>query len=169
MVTRNDHGRGLLNGSRGTITAITDPHVTLHLDEGRIVTVPTSWAADRLRPAYAMTVHKAQGLTVDVAIVDTTGLADRNAGYVAASRARHRTELHHTSDTDLAEALRDDPLTATARPANTRAAEIAFAQRLRRLRAQQLASTRLLPAAAEHPHRLIHDDPGRDRGYGRSR
>ena len=168
MVTRNDHRRGLLNGARGTITALTDRQVTLCLDDSRTVTVPAGWAAERLRPAYAMTVHKAQGLTVDVALVDTTGLADRNAGYVAASRARHRTELHHTDDTDLHDTLRDDPLTAAAaRPTTPRAAEVAFAQRLRRLRAQQLASSRLLPAAGDHLHRLIHDDPGRD--YGRSR
>jgi conjugative relaxase-like TrwC/TraI family protein len=138
LVTRNDHRRGLLNGTRGLVTAITGRTVTLHLDDQRHVTVPAGWAADRLRTAYAMTVHKAQGLTVDTALVDTTGLVDRNSAYVAASRARHRTELHHTDPAALRDALSDDPFTpdTTSSAADARAD---VARRLHRLRQQRLA------------------------------
>ncbi len=79
LVTRNDHRASLLNGTRGVITAINGRSVRLRLDDGRATAVPLAWAADRLRPAYAMTVHKAQGLTVDVALVDTTASATATA------------------------------------------------------------------------------------------
>jgi ATP-dependent exoDNAse (exonuclease V) alpha subunit len=104
-----------------------------------------------------MTVHKAQGLTVDTALVDTTGLTDRNAGYVAASRARHRTELHHTDADQLLEALRDDSFTPpkiTAAEAHAR-----VAQRLQRHREQRLA-------VDQRPY-LHHQPPRRDVGRGR--
>jgi ATP-dependent exoDNAse (exonuclease V) alpha subunit len=109
MVTRNDHYRGLLNGQRGTITDVEPDHVTLEI-EGQTITVPTGWANERLTAAYATTVHKAQGLTVEIALVDATGISDRNAGYVAFSRARDRTEIHHTNVDVLADALTDDAL-----------------------------------------------------------
>src|SRR5205823_2114364 len=113
---------------------------TLHLDDNRRVTVPPEWAAERLRPAYALTVHKAQGLTVDTALVDTTGLRDRNAAYVAASRARRRTELHHTGLDPLLEAICDDPLIAVPRtPSGELHARRRLASRVAALREQQLA------------------------------
>lgn len=40
-----------------------------------------------------MTVHHAQGLTVDTAIVYATDTLYREAGHVAVSRATHRTTL----------------------------------------------------------------------------
>jgi conjugative relaxase-like TrwC/TraI family protein len=114
MVTRNDHQRGLLNGQRARITAVTPAQVTMQVDGQQDVTVPAGWANDRLTGAYALTIHKAQGLTVDIALVDATGLTDRNTGYVALSRARHATEIHHTSSRELAHALHDDPFTDRA-------------------------------------------------------
>jgi ATP-dependent exoDNAse (exonuclease V) alpha subunit len=158
MVTRNDHQRSLLNGARGTVTTITEKAVRLQLEDGRNVDVPAGWAADRLRPAYALTIHKAQGLTVDVALVDTTGINDRNAGYVAASRARHRTDLHHTDMTDLTDALGHDPLTRPrARTATDEHTTRLLATRLQQQRQNRLASEQLQP---RRDHR-------RDLGRGR--
>ena len=156
LVTRNDHQRGLLNGTRGIVTAINSRTVRLRLDDHRDVTVPTGWAADRLRTAYAMTVHKAQGLTVDVAIVDTTGLSDRNSAYVAASRARQRTELHHTDTDTLIETLLDDPF--RARPPSVVDVQAHVARRLTRRREQRLA-------IEQHPHTVSTN--ARDVGRGR--
>jgi conjugative relaxase-like TrwC/TraI family protein len=171
LVTRNDHQRGLLNGTRGTVTTITDRHVRVHLDDDRDVTVPTAWAAERLQPAYAMTVHKAQGLTVDIALVDTTSIHDRNAGYVAFSRARHRTDIHHTDAAELIRDLADDPLTGPFTP--ERPAGDAW-RRLVEQRQQRLAVDQ---AVWWQPPALTHDDPyahdyhryDQDRGYGRGR
>jgi len=144
VVNRNDNPRGLLNGTRAVITTINRRDVTMHLDDDRTVTVPAAWAADRLRPAYAMTVHKAQGLTVDIALVDTTGITDRNAGYVAASRARHRTELHHTGLDPLLEAMCDDPLTRQPSLQRPDDAIRHLAARFRRPAQQHLAVDQLI-------------------------
>jgi conjugative relaxase-like TrwC/TraI family protein len=169
LVTRNDHQRGLLNGTRGTVTTITDRHVTLHLDDARAVTVPAAWAAERLQPAYAMTVHKAQGLTVDIALVDTTCIGDRNTGYVAFSRARARTDIHHTGSRELLPSLGDDPLTGPFPDERQRGGAW---QRLVEQRQQRLAvdqATWWQPAAVTHHDPYEHDyyRYDQDRGYGR--
>ena len=114
LITCNDHRRGLLNGTRAQVTAAKPEQLALRLDDGRDVTVPPGWAAERLTHAYAMTVHKAQGLTVDVALVDASTLPDRNAAYVAFSRARHRTEIHVSDQDAFDEALADDPFARSA-------------------------------------------------------
>ena len=176
LVTRNDNPRGLLNGSRGIVTAITARHVQLRLDDQRDVTVSAAWAAERLQPAYAMTVHKAQGLTVDVALVDTTALPDRNAGYVSFSRARQRTEIHHTGTADLFRNLADDPLTDVFIDVDSNVADL---RRLRRHREQQLAVNQALPTwmiptptrsydPYEHDH-YLHHHRDNDRDFGRGR
>lgn len=161
IVTRNDYPRGLLNGTRAVIADITDRHLTLQLEDRRTVDVPPGWAAERLRTAYAMTVHKAQGLTVDVALVDASGLRDRNSGYVALSRARTRTEIH--TDTDgLTHSLGNDPLTPRRAAPDDRAALLA--QRLQRrsrraLAIDQLPRNHRIPRPT--PERQFHRDHGR--------
>ena len=57
---------------------------------------------------YALTVHQAQGLTVDrVFLLADTGLY-REAGYVGLSRARHRSELHLNDAPDNLTHTEDD-------------------------------------------------------------
>jgi conjugative relaxase-like TrwC/TraI family protein len=137
LVTRNDHQRGLLNGTRGRITRIDPASIRMTIDDGRQVRVPAAWAADRLVHAYALTLHKAQGLTVDVALIDATGVGDRNAGYVALSRARSRTEIHVCDPDALDGALSDDPFQRG--PSDRVRPHVALEARLRELRTQQLA------------------------------
>ena len=141
LVTRNDNHRGLLNGTRGHVTHVDSRGVELAVDDGRTMRLPTSWAADRLTHAYALTLHKAQGLTVDIALIDTTGLPDRNAGYVALSRARTRTELHVCDPDALNDAMSDDPFERA--PANHLDPVIDLQARLRDVHEQQLAITQL--------------------------
>ena len=57
-------------------------------------------AEGRLDHGYAATCHKAQGLTVDVALLYGTDALTREAGYVAMSRGRRANHLYATS-TDL--------------------------------------------------------------------
>ena len=82
-------GLWVRNGDRWRITARTPAGLAVeHLDgRGRAV-LPTEYVADHVRLAYALTVHKTQGLTVDhcVLVVD-----DRTAGehaYVGLTRGR---------------------------------------------------------------------------------
>jgi ATP-dependent exoDNAse (exonuclease V) alpha subunit len=137
------------------VTKLNTRDVGLRLEDGRRVTVPTSWAAERLTHAYAMTVHKAQGLTVDTALIDASALPDRNAGYVAFSRARIRTEIHVHDRDALDDALTDDPFRRSTRPNSP---VDTLQHRLDSVIAQQLAYDRL----ARDQHYL-------DRGEGLSR
>jgi conjugative relaxase-like TrwC/TraI family protein len=141
LITRNDHRRGLLNGTRAQVTAAKPEQLALRLDDGRDVTVPAGWAAERLTHAYAMTVHKAQGLTVDVALVDASTLPDCNAAYVAFSRARHRTEIHVSDQDAFDEALVDDPF---ARSALAGAGVAGLRERLAAESEQRLAMEQLI-------------------------
>lgn len=71
VITRNDYQGQVFNGTRAHVTHI-DPdsgQLTLVTREGQEVAAPAAWAADRLDHAYALTCHRAQGITVDVALL----------------------------------------------------------------------------------------------------
>jgi ATP-dependent exoDNAse (exonuclease V) alpha subunit len=90
-----------MNGQRGTVTA-TDPHtrtVTVAWD-GRHATVVSAGYLDagHLDHGYAITGHRAQGLTVDHTWIQTSDTLYREWGYVAASRGRHDNRLYTTAD-----------------------------------------------------------------------
>jgi ATP-dependent exoDNAse (exonuclease V) alpha subunit len=100
--TANDHRRGLLNGTRATLTHV-DPQrhtLTLATDDNRHITVPAEWAAGRLDHGYALTCHKAQGATVDTALLYGAGTLAREAGYVGLSRGRRANHLYLPDDSD---------------------------------------------------------------------
>lgn len=85
--------RGRLGIQRtGVVVAIAEtkfaPHLAVKLDgsEGSVY-LAEKYAAQHLSDGYAMTVHKAQGRTVDASLVYAAGL-DRNGLYVALSRGR---------------------------------------------------------------------------------
>jgi ATP-dependent exoDNAse (exonuclease V) alpha subunit len=74
IVGRNDNRLGLYNGTRAEVTAVNieAEALTLHTDDDREVRLSAAWAACHdLSHAYAMTLHKAQGLTVDHALRST--------------------------------------------------------------------------------------------------
>ena len=95
-VTRNDHRRGLLNGTRATLTGVAGGQLMLHTYDDRTVAVPASWAGGHLDHGYALTVHKAQGLTVDTALLDGTTALCQQAGYTGLSRGRVANHLYTT-------------------------------------------------------------------------
>jgi conjugative relaxase-like TrwC/TraI family protein len=98
IVTRNDQPRQLLNGTRAVISQTTGTDLQLATDTGITVTVPAGWAAEHLDHGYALTVHKAQGLTATTALVYGTVALDQHAGYVALSRGRQDNHLYTSID-----------------------------------------------------------------------
>lgn len=99
------------NGKIGTITAFGDEGVTVEDEEGNEVEVsPVEWTNIKyevnpanneiegrldgrfvqvpLRPAWAVTIHKAQGLTFDYVVVDAAAAFTFGQVYVALSRCR---------------------------------------------------------------------------------
>ncbi|MHB2024234.1 MAG: ATP-dependent DNA helicase [Mycobacteriales bacterium] len=171
VVTRNDRRRGLLNGTRAHISVI-DPDrrtVQLRTDDARDVQVGADWTASHLQHAYALTCHKAQGLTVDIALLYGSASLCQQAGYVALSRGRQANHIYTSlgpAHQELAGEIDQPPRyrrlsSDTADPEQVLAA---LRDQLGLNRAQQLAS--------EHPHYAL--DPlthraSRHHGLGLSR
>jgi ATP-dependent exoDNAse (exonuclease V) alpha subunit len=96
MITRNDPAAGLFNGTRAQLTGIAGNRLIVHTEDDREVSVSTGWASGRLTHAYAMTVHKAQGLTTQECLLYGTGALCQQAGYVALSRGRETNRIYTT-------------------------------------------------------------------------
>ena len=90
---RNDRRLGVYNGTTGTVEGAREGALEVRLDGGRSVAVPLSRYRD-LDHGYALTVHKAQGVTVDHAHVWATPGLDRHAAYVAMTRHRQGLSVH---------------------------------------------------------------------------
>lgn len=90
---RDSAGRKVLNGTRGQLLAADPAGLRVQPEEGPAFALRTDAAPDCLRHGYALTVHKAQGLTASTALVVAEGLT-RNAAYTALSRGRDRNQLY---------------------------------------------------------------------------
>jgi conjugative relaxase-like TrwC/TraI family protein len=100
---------GVANGSRGQVLAV-DPaqrSLTLRLDNGQQVSLPRDYLDRRPRwwlrgnperrtidLGYATTGHRAQGVTLDRALVRVAGMEDREWFYVGATRAALETRFY---------------------------------------------------------------------------
>ncbi|MDO8392471.1 MAG: MobF family relaxase [Actinomycetota bacterium] len=103
----------IANGQAGTVTAINDSHISVRLDSGDEVALTDRYLrrGGELTHAYALTTHRAQGGTWDLAIaVGADGLY-REGAYVELSRGSHENwivltdpeaaELHRQANTEL--------------------------------------------------------------------
>lgn len=120
VTTRNDRrlmtsaGGWVRNGDRWAVTA-RHPDGSLavsHLDGHGRVLLPADYVDDDVRLAYALTIHKAQGVTVDTAVVVVDETTSAEALYVGMTRGRDdNTALVCCDALDLER--RDPPATAT--------------------------------------------------------
>ena len=97
MTLRNDRRLGVINGNRGVVEAINDEaaEITVRLDDERQVILPTNYLeGGNVAHAYAITGHKAQGMTTDRALVLGDESMYREWGYVAMSRGREENRLY---------------------------------------------------------------------------
>jgi len=89
LTLSNWHQRGIVNGARGTVTEVGNESVTIQFDNGQSQALPPTYLrAGHLSHAYAMTIHKAQGMTVDRSFVLADDSLFRESGYTALSRGR---------------------------------------------------------------------------------
>jgi Ti-type conjugative transfer relaxase TraA len=103
---RNDRRLGVVNGTRATVDHVTDDRgLIVRLDDDRQVALPTDYLdAGHVTHGYAITGHKAQGITVDHTFVLGSDELYREWGYVALSRGRHTNRLYLHEVTDQREA-----------------------------------------------------------------
>jgi len=121
MLIKNvDPENGLVNGSRGIVTDFTPQgKPVVHFKVGTEVTVDYEiWASDHDSPveriqiplclAYALTIHKSQGATLDCALIDVgPKIFEYGQAYVALSRVKSLEGLYISSVS--AEAFRAHP------------------------------------------------------------
>jgi hypothetical protein len=107
VVTLAPSGDGrYVTSERATVTRVTGEELQVRFDDGRHnVLSRDELSKDRLDYAYALTVHRMQGATVDRAHVLADG-GGRELAYVAMSRARDTIHIHVVTD-DLDQAADD--------------------------------------------------------------
>ncbi len=106
MTLRNNRRIGVLNGTLGTIVGTDGHDLVIDTDDGERRTLPFHYVIDgHVTHAYSFTIHKAQGLTVDVALLlgDDTLFAE--AGYTGITRGRDQNRLYLV-DPDEGDALK---------------------------------------------------------------
>jgi hypothetical protein len=129
LVKRNDLRLRVVNGDRGRVTAVDVERRQLTLElGGEAVTLGRDYLDDRtahgdptLQHGYAITVHVAQGLTVDHAFVLAGPGLNRELGYTALSRGRETNHLYAARDVETprveyapADPHRTDPIARLA-------------------------------------------------------
>jgi len=88
---------GVANGTMGTVTGVEGSKVAVQLGDGRVAAFDAQ-EYRKFHHAYAITAHKAQGVTVDRTFAVVTKGYDRSLGYVSFSRHRDGVDAYIDQD-----------------------------------------------------------------------
>ncbi len=122
MFVRNNFEVGYVNGTTGTVIDFDDDGFPIieTFDGEEIVVYPEKWSIAEenktlaeisqlpLRLAWAITVHKSQGMTLDSAEIDLSRSFEYGMGYVALSRVRTLNNMRLLGINEIALAVNPD-------------------------------------------------------------
>lgn len=123
MFIKNDPEGEYVNGTRGQIVSVNGIAPRVRLQSGKVIQVrPLSWTLDKgdsageltavkqvpLRLAWAVTIHKSQGMTLDAAAIDLSRVFTPGQGYVALSRLKSLSGLYLLGISNQALAINPD-------------------------------------------------------------
>lgn len=109
MCTKNNQKEHFVNGTLGIVVDFESfsEHPIIKTKNGKNITIaPMDWTIEEngkikakitqipLRLAWAMTVHKSQGMSMDAAVMDLSSVFEYGQGYVALSRVRRLDGLY---------------------------------------------------------------------------
>lgn len=194
MFIKNDPERRFINGTLGEVKSIDKNSIAVRLAEsGTIIDVePMEWQNIRyqfdeeskeisskqigrfkqypLKAAWAITVHKSQGLTFDKAIIDVHAAFSPGQAYVALSRCRTLDGLVLSSPVSASVFMRDNAVDAYMNYISRPVEELAFSscyeyfEYEKKLEQEEVAPVKKVKVNQEKPKKVNKEEPRDDTG-----
>lgn len=117
-----------------------------HVEHGGTVTLPAAYVRENVELGYALTVHRAQGATVDTAHALIDSRADRAGAYVGLSRGREQNNLY----VRLNEGEKLDEVLETVAARHDGEAQLSVHESVDAIRAQQQSPAAAVAEYQEH-------------------
>lgn len=194
MFIKNDPERRFINGTLGEVKSIDKNSIAVRLAEsGTIIDVePVEWQNIRyqfdeeskeisskqigrfkqypLKAAWAITVHKSQGLTFDKAIIDVHAAFSPGQAYVALSRCRTLDGLVLSSPVSASVFMRDNAVDAYMNYISRPVEELAFSscyeyfEYEKKPEPEEVAPVKKVKVNQEKPKKVNKEEPRDDTG-----
>lgn len=194
MFIKNDPDRRFINGTLGEVKSIDKNSIAVRLAEsGTIIDVePMEWQNIRyqfdeeskeisskqigrfkqypLKAAWAITVHKSQGLTFDKAIIDVHAAFSPGQAYVALSRCRTLDGLVLSSPVSASVFMRDNAVDAYMNYISRPVEELAFSscyeyfEYEKKPEPEAVAPVKKVKVNQEKPKKVNKEEPSDDTG-----